>query len=81
MVRQRHPFATARLINHDTLAQKALLGVFLAMFGATGTLFEISTWAEVVKCTELQVKTKPQQYSSDGVVGQAYDLLNFFYSA
>ena len=74
------PLILLRLVDHDSVGQKVLLGVLLAIFGATGTLFEIPVWAEVVKCTEIRVQTNPRQYSPDGAVGQAYGLLNLFYS-
>jgi MFS family permease len=74
------PLALLRLVDHDSVKQKVLLGVLLAIFGATGTLFEIPVWAEVVKCTEIRVAANPQQYSVDGAVGQAYGLLNLFYA-
>lgn len=74
------PLILLRLVDHNGMQQKVLLGVFLAIFGATGTLFEIPVWAEVVKCTEIRVKANPRQYSADGAVGQAYGLVNLFYA-
>jgi MFS family permease len=57
-----------RLVDHNSTGHKVLLGV-LAIFGATGTLFEIPVWAEVAKCTETRVASNPRQYSADGAVG------------
>lgn len=74
------PLILLRLIDHDAIRQKVLLAILLGIFGATGTLFEIPVWAEVVRCTEIRVQANPRQYSADGAVGQAYGLLNFFYS-
>lgn len=74
------PLALLRLIDHDSTGQKVLLGVFLGIFGATGTLFEVPVWAEVVRCTDIRVRANPRQYSADGAVGQAYGLLNLFYA-
>jgi MFS family permease len=74
------PLMLLRYVRHDSTGQKILLGALLAIFGATGTLFEIPVWAEVVRCTEIRVKAKPRQYSAAGAVGQAYGLLNVFYA-
>jgi MFS family permease len=76
------PLILLRLIDHNTMGQKLLLGALLAIFGTTGTLFEIPVWAEVVRCTEIRTKANPRQYraGAGGAVGQAYGLLNFFYS-
>ena len=74
------PLILLRLVDHDTTGQKILLAALLAVFGATGTLFEIPVWAEVVKCTEIRVAAHTRQYSAGGAVGQAYGLLNLFYA-
>lgn len=74
------PLILLRLIDHNSTQQKLLLGVFLALFGAFGTLFEIPVWAEIIRCTEIRTKANPRQYSADGAVGQAYGLSNLFYS-
>jgi MFS family permease len=74
------PLILLRLVDHNAIGQKILLAALLAIFGATGTLFEIPVWAEVVKCTELRVVANPRQYSAGGAVGQAYGLLNLFYA-
>ena len=74
------PLILLRLIDHNSTQQKVLLGAFLALLGAFGTLFEIPIWAEIIRCTEIRTKANPCQYSAGGAVGQAYGLSNFFYS-
>jgi hypothetical protein len=74
------PLILLRLVDHDSIGQKMLLGSLLAKFGAPGTQFEIPMWAGVVKCTEIRVAANPRQNSADGAVGQALGLLNFFYA-
>lgn len=74
------PLILLRLVDHNTIGQKVLLAALLAIFGATGTLFEIPVWAEVVRCTEIRVAARPRQYSASGAVGQAYGLLNLFFA-
>jgi MFS family permease len=74
------PLILLRLVDHDSIGQKMLLGALLAILGAPGTQFEIPMRAEVVKCTEIRVTANPRQYSAQGALGQAYGLLNFFYA-
>jgi MFS family permease len=74
------PLILLRLVDHDSIGQKILLGALLAILGASGKQFEIPMGAEVVKCTEIRVTANPRQYSAHGAFGQANGLLNFFYA-
>ena len=65
-----------RLVDHDSLNQKVLLGALLALVGGSLTIVLTPLVAEVTYVVEAKEKSNPGAYGEKGAYAQAYGLFN-----
>ena len=65
-----------RLVDHDSLNQKVLLGALLALIGISLTLVMTPLMAEITYVVEAKEKSNPGGYGEKGAYAQAYGLFN-----
>ncbi|KAL9620447.1 MAG: hypothetical protein Q9160_005032 [Pyrenula sp. 1 TL-2023] len=70
------PLVLLRLVVHNTLRQKVLLGALLAWMGLASACFEIPVWVEIVVIAEMKGLEDPELFGDRGAIGQAYGLGN-----
>lgn len=70
------PLVLLRLVVHNTLQQKVLLGALLAWMGLASACFEIPVWVEIVVIAEMKGSEDPELFGEKGAIGQAYGLAN-----
>ncbi|KAK2756091.1 hypothetical protein FQN54_005498 [Arachnomyces sp. PD_36] len=75
------PLILLRLVTHDSVDQKALLCVLLALVGAFTTCFEIPLCVDVLRAVELKGEEDPKKYGGKGAYAQAFGLNNMVWAA
>lgn len=75
------PWVCLRYITHDSMSQKVLLCVVLALLGATLTVAMTPLMAEITYVVEAKEKKNPGIYGSAGAYGQAYALFIMAFAA
>lgn len=68
------PWAALRFVYHNSMEQKVLLGLILALIGVTLTMAMTPLMAEITYVVEAKEKKNPGIYGTAGVYGQAYAL-------
>lgn len=76
------PFWTLlRLVTHDSLGQKVLLCVLMALIGISLTLVMPPLMAEITYVVEAKEKQSPGRYGTTGAYAQAYGLFVMAFAA
>ena len=65
-----------RLVDHNSLNQKVLLGALLALIGGSLTLVMTPLMAEITYVVQAKEKKNPGAYGEKGAYAQAYGLFN-----
>ena len=74
-------FVLLRLVDHDSLKQKVLLGALLVLLGASLTTVMTPLMAEIMYVVEAKEKKHPGIYGEKGAYAQAYGLFNTAFAA
>ncbi|KAF2758113.1 MFS general substrate transporter [Pseudovirgaria hyperparasitica] len=69
-----------RFVDHDSVAQKALLCALLAVCGAASSMLLVPVMAEVAHCVESAQKMHPERFGAQGAFAQGYGVMNGIYA-